>query len=170
MTEVSAQPVLHTTQKLDVVEEPRAQKPCAQCPWRLANQGKRHAFGFYTLKNLRRLWKEVRGGSRAQSCHLTDASHVAVGAKPGAKAKECPGSVVMVVRELRSLEKIQAEHGGVAVKVYLKERRRGLTRYGLAYWAMTRVGFANVPFMNPDGPLPLVDDDDPEIGLPESLR
>src|ERR1700681_4104072 len=83
-----------------------SEKPCDQCPWRLANQGKKHPFKFYTKQNLRRLWKEVRGGGNAQSCHLTDPSHpnhVAVGAKSGAKAKECSGSVIVVLREVQAI-------------------------------------------------------------------
>ena len=81
-------------------------KPCAQCPWRRSNQGKKHAFGFYTKANLRRLWNQVRGGGNAQSCHLTDPSHpdhIAVGAKADSEARECPGSVIVVKREIAKM-------------------------------------------------------------------
>lgn len=150
-------------------------RPCAQCPWRLSNQGKRHAFGFYTLSNLRRLWNQVRGGGRPQSCHLTDPTHpdhVAVGAKPGSQARECPGSVILVRRELC---KMADEHGVIGgdtlvLDRYFKTRRRGLTRRGALYWIVQRIQLAHVPMMNADGPLPDVDDTDVEIGLPEKLR
>jgi hypothetical protein len=146
-------------------------KACAQCPWRLSNQGKRHEFGFYTAANLRRLWKQVRGGDAAQSCHLTDPSHpdhVAVGAKPGAKAQECPGSVILIRREIQVL----AEMGGGVVGTkeglarYFKERRKGLTKKGVLYWVIQRIQFGHVPFFNSDGPLPEIEDDE-AIGLPE---
>lgn len=146
-------------------------KPCAQCPWRLANQGKPHPFGFYTKANLRRLWNQVRGGGQPQSCHLTDPSHpghIAAGAKPTAKAQECPGSVIVVTRELKLLAEFG---GGVAgtkegLARYLKERRKGLKKTGLLYWVVQRVQFGKAPFFNGDGPLPDIADD-PEIGLPE---
>jgi hypothetical protein len=149
-------------------------KPCAQCPWRLSNQGTRSPGAFYTKANLRRLWRQVRGGGKPQSCHLTDPSHpdhVAAGARPGATAKECPGSVVLVLREIH---KVKDERGvvggGDSIKRYLATRRRGLTKTGLLYWIVQRILFANVPLMNSDGPLPDVDVDDPEIGLPKDMQ
>jgi hypothetical protein len=149
-------------------------RPCAQCPWRLSNQGRPHPFGFYTKANLKRLWNQVRGGGRPQSCHLTDPSHpdhVAAGAKPNAVAQECPGSIVVVMREIKHLEAfgngIVGTKEGIAR--YLKERKKGLKKTGLLYWIVQRIQFGKVPMFNADGPLPEVDVDDVEIGLPEEL-
>ncbi|MCY4121361.1 MAG: hypothetical protein OXG72_10630 [Acidobacteria bacterium] len=90
------------------MNEPRttsAGTPCEQCPWRVANHGKRHPGGFYRKDNLRRLWNQIRKGSRLQSCHPTDAGHEDhrkyAGAKPGAKPLECIGSVILILREMR---------------------------------------------------------------------
>lgn len=149
-------------------------KPCPQCPWRLSNQGKPHKFGFYTKANLRRLWNQVRRGGNQQSCHLTDPSHpdhVAVGAKPGAKPQECPGSVILVVREIRKLEVLGDGVIGAedSIPRYLKENKKGLTKSGLLYWVAQRIQFAKVPMLNRDGPLPDVDEHDAEIGLPKEI-
>lgn len=146
--------------------------PCAQCPWRLSNQGKRHKFGFYTGANLRRLWNQIRKGGGMQSCHLTDPSHpdhVASGCKETAKARECPGSVIVVVREVKKLAGENNFIDGEGVERYLKLRRKGLTRAGILYWVISRIQMANVPMVG-GPPLPDVDVDDPEIGLPAVLR
>jgi hypothetical protein len=142
------------------------QRPCDQCPWRLANQGKRHKFGFYTKKNLRRLWNQIRGGGNAQSCHLTDPSHpdhVAVGAKRGAKVQECPGSLILVQRELRKMAGSDGVVRDESVAAYLKNHRDGLTKLGVLYWAIKRTQLAGVPVIG--GPsMPAMDLDNPEIG------
>ena len=159
-------------QKNDASENvARPKRPCDQCPWRLDNHGKRHAFGFYTKANLRRLWNQIRRGGRAQSCHLTDPTHpdhVAVGAKPGASAQECPGSVILVVRELRQIEKLSKANSETAVKVYLKERRAGLTRAGILYWLLGRAQLGGT-IMGSGPRLPLIDEYEPGVGLPEEL-
>jgi hypothetical protein len=149
------------------------EKPCDQCPWRLTNQGKKHKLGFYTKSNLRRLWNQIRGGGRAQSCHLTDPSHpdhVAVGAKPGATARECPGSVIIVLRELERMKNSDGVIDTSQVEHYFLTRKRGLTKRGILYWIMQRVKLANVKLMNVDGPLPSVNINDKAIGLPRFLR
>lgn len=143
------------------------QKPCDQCPWRLSNQGKRHKFGFYTKKNLRRLWGEIRGGGTSQSCHLTDPSHpdhIAVGTKPGAKPKECPGSVILVKREIQKMaDPVDGVVRDASVKSYLATNKEGLTRHGVLYWVVRRIQLAGVPFLGA-APLPEVDQNDREIG------
>ena len=145
--------------------------PCAQCPWRLSNQGKPHKFGFYTKGNLRRLWNQIRGGGREQGCHLTDPSHpdhVAVGAKPGAKAQECPGSVIVVLREAKKMANADGRIEPEGVERYMATRRNGLKKNGIAYWLISRIQLGGVPIVG--GPkLPEVDVDDTEIGLPASL-
>lgn len=150
-------------------------KPCAQCPWRLSNQGKPHPHKFYSMANLRRLWNQIRkaDGGDAQSCHMTDPSHpehVAAGAKPGAKAQECPGSVIIIRRELRRMANEKGEITVEGWERYRSERaKRGLTKTGMRWWGISRACFGGVPFVG--GPkLPEVDEADPEIGLPEVLR
>ena len=149
-------------------------KPCAQCPWRLSNQEKKHKFGFFTAKNLRRLWKQVRGadpqGCMPQSCHLTDPSHpahIAVGAKPGAKAQECPGSVILVLREIGKMADAEGVVRDYGLKKYLATRKGGLTKAGIRYWLVNRIGAKGHVVFGGGGPLPEVDQNDPEIGLPE---
>lgn len=149
------------------------EKPCSQCPWRKSNQGKRTPWGFFTAKNLRRLWNQIRSGGRPQSCHLTDPSnldHVAAGAPANAKPKECPGSVILVLREVQRVvdiaagEPIEPEH----IDQYLKERPKGLKKKGLLYWMIARIQMGKMPFMS-EGELPEVDVADVEIGLPAIL-
>lgn len=105
---------------------------CPQCPWRVSNHGKRSPGGFYTKKNLRRLWGQIRRGERAQSCHLTDPSHpdhVAAGAPENAQVRECPGSIALVARELKKLE------NAADWPTYKRENPRGLTLEGAFWWA-----------------------------------
>lgn len=147
-------------------------KACSQCPWRLSNQGKPHPFGFYTRKNLTRLWGQVRGGGKRQSCHLTDPSHpdhVAAGCKPGASVRECPGSVLLVLREVRSMADEQSYIGEGAVRAYLERRgRKGLSKEGILYWLLSRIQLGGVPLVG--GPsMPEVEEDE-GVGLPEWLR
>lgn len=147
-------------------------KPCTQCPWRLANQGKRHFGSFYSKKNLNRLWNQVRGGGNQQSCHLTDPSHpdhVVAGAKTSSTPQECPGSLILIIRELKKIEKLGDGVVTVeAMKKYSATRRKGITKHGMLYWLVARVQFAGV---KPVGGLPIPNiPDDEEIGLPEELR
>lgn len=145
-------------------------KACSGCPWRTSNQGTRSPGGFYTRSNLTRLWNQVRRGGKPQSCHMTDPSHpdhIAAGCKEGATARECPGSVLLVLREVAAM----ADDGvvdGVSVKRYLKERKRGLTKTGIAYWVMSRIQFGGVPFIG--GPrMPEVEEDE-GVSLPGFLK
>lgn len=149
-------------------------KACLQCPWRRSNQEKPHPLGFYTRSNLRRLWNQIRRGGKAQSCHMTDPSHpdhIEAGCKPDAVARECPGSVLLVLREI---EKMVEDKGGEkevsseGVKAYLeRHRRKGLTKSGVLYWVVQRLQFGGVPLLG--GPeLPEVEEDD-GVGLPEWL-
>jgi hypothetical protein len=140
--------------------------PCQWCPWRIANHKKKTPWGFYRIGNMRRLWNGIRRGG-AQSCHPTDPSHpdhIAAGAKPGSKPKECAGAVILILRELEKLagkrdELIDADK----IEQYLSTYDDGLTRNGLAFWLLGRYQFGGTPFGT--GPkLPHVNVDDPEIG------
>lgn len=123
--------------------------PCNECPWRVANHGRRHPGGFYRKDNLRRLWNQVRKGGGIQSCHPTDASHADhrkyAGAKPGATALECVGSVILVLRELRYADTLDGDTTAGQLSVtdgerYLAEtgQRKGLTREGFLYHGFAR--------------------------------
>lgn len=148
---------------------------CPQCPWRLANQGKRHFGRFYTKQNLTRLWNQIRRGGRPQSCHLTDPNHpdhLAAGCVPTATPRECPGSVILVLREaeqMAALSECAAVIDSQGVDAYRAERSRGLSKNGIAYWLLLRIQFGGVPYFG-DEPLPPVNVKDPEIGLPEYLK
>lgn len=147
-------------------------RPCAQCPWRLANQGKRHKHSFYTKANLRRLWNQLRGGGGEQSCHLTDPSHpdhIDAGAKPGAKAQECPGSVIVVLREVQKMTAGSAVTNNGVKKYLMMRKKNGLTKQGVLFWVVSRIQFGGVPMIG-GAKLPEVDVTDPEIGLPEQFR
>lgn len=141
-------------------------QPCAACPWRVANHGKRHKHSFYTKRNLRRLWNQVRKGGGIQSCHPTDPGHPDHGAKEDSTALECAGSVILVTRELRNLQRLES-HGKEAFPMYKALYGRGLTMEGVFYHAVAR----NVPKpIGPGEPLPLVKVsmlDDPTYGRPQ---
>lgn len=147
--------------------------PCAQCPWRRSNQGKPHFGSFYTRANLRRLWNQIRNGGLQQSCHLTDASHpdhVAAGARESTTTQECPGSVVLVTRELQLVVKLggtdRIEHDGI-VK-YGRVRKRGITKRGFQYWVVQRIAFAGKPFVGAPA-IPDVPDPGDEVGIPDDV-
>ena len=119
--------------------------PCPQCPWRVANHGKRTPGGFHTKRNRTRLWNQIRKGGAPQGCHLTDPSHpdhIAAGAKEDSTPRECLGSVALVVRELEFMktlapgDTITPEH--VDAYLAVSKERKGLTQSGIAYVLMER--------------------------------
>lgn len=112
--------------------------PCKGCPFLRANQGKRTKGGFYTVKNLRRLWHGVRTGE-TMICHATDPNAYETGSpaepKPG-QIKEggervCLGALFLYKRE----EALMAELEDF--KLYRKDPRSATP-------AMTREGFLRV--------------------------
>jgi hypothetical protein len=132
-------------------------KPCAQCPWRIANQGKRHPGGWYTKANLRRLWAGLRRGED-MTCHPTDpdnpvtASMIDKGVKPapaGAKTTECAGALILKQREFMRYQAIMAEHPGEDARVVMRHYRaahpHGLTLDGLRAM-LARAMFDGTPF------------------------
>jgi hypothetical protein len=77
---------------------------------------------------------------------------------------------VVIIRELKALaggedEAVGAEH----IKRYLAARPRGLTRSGIYYWLVQRASALAGTVLG-GKPLPLVDDADPEIGLPNHIE
>jgi len=139
--------------------EPMTQA-CSSCPWRKSNQGKPHPDGWYSRKNLQRLWSGLRtSAAPGMTCHPTDVNNpVPEGhkcPKEGTKPQECAGALLLVTRELKLFEKDP--------KGYRKARgRRGLSKEGLAWWGFSRCALANTP-MGGD-PIPLLKED-PDIGF-----
>lgn len=124
----------------DLMNHRAAKSPCVHCPWRIENHGKPHPSGWYTKKNLRRLWAGMRAGER-MSCHPTDASNPVTeadqkaGYKPApedAKMRECAGSVILQQREVQRFgDIVDADPGGNAIRTYRQMWPKGLTREGL---------------------------------------
>lgn len=122
-------------------------KPCAGCPWRVANQGKRTAGGWYSRRNLDRLWAGLRRGEQ-MTCHPTDDRDPEYGAPEGATTHECAGALILVLRELRKFEALaEANPDGTPAAVqraYRELSPRGCTREGFGE-IVSRVLFAGVP-------------------------
>lgn len=126
--------------------------PCAQCPWRISNQGKRHPDGWYTKKNLRRLWVGLRRGEQ-MTCHPTDPTNpIPDGARSvpeGTTTKLCAGAEVLVQREAQRCNDlmgaaIDAGGEGNLFKVYKDVHPKGLTKEG-AYMVMMQIAGAIWP-------------------------
>lgn len=108
-------------------------EPCEGCPWRASNRDKPHAHGWYTVKNLRRLWRGFRTGlAPGMTCHESDPN---VERPPGDKAPpdgavtmSCAGAALLVQRELGLLN-----HTAGHLGAYRGWSRNGLTREGVAY-------------------------------------
>lgn len=138
---------------------------CRACPWRLSNQGKPHPDGWYTKKNLMRLWAGLRRGER-MSCHPTDPENPvseqaqARGYRPApdhADTRECMGSLVLTQREVMLLDR---EHGADPRRDR-RARTRGLTRDGIAS-LIERVMFGGSVLGGQ--PMPRPNLNDPDIG------
>jgi hypothetical protein len=155
-----------------------ARKPCANCPWRLSNQGKRHPSGWYTKRNLRRLWQGLKRGE-AMSCHPTDPNNPvgpedeAAGHRPapeGMDPRECAGALVLVQREVEVFQAVarqrdEEEPGAKdGLRAYRRLRPRGMTQEGLAE-VVSRVLFGGTPFGGADMTTP--DLNDADIGHPD---
>lgn len=117
---------------------PALGKACADCPWRVSNRGRRNEHGFYTAKNLRRLWAGMRNGER-MTCHPTDprmAEYEGYEKTEDAPVvRECAGSLLLKAREVTLLNSIAAkipEGKKVDVmKLYKAVSPMGLTRRGI---------------------------------------
>ena len=86
--------------------------PCKTCPFLRSNQGKRTAGGFYSRRNLQRMWARIRQGELL-ICHSTDPEAWVTGSptcpkkgqiKPG-NEQACRGALYMVKREDKTLLK-----------------------------------------------------------------
>lgn len=135
---------------------PAAARPCAACPWLLANHGRRHPDGWYRATNLRRLWAGLRTGEApGMSCHPTDPDNPVPegwrGVPVGTVTRECAGAQTLVQRELRLFERLADQLGIDApiLRIYRALRPRGLTRAGLAHWVHGQM-LAGTPFGPPN--------------------
>jgi hypothetical protein len=148
--------------------KPACPKACASCPWRLANQGsKPDPHGFYTRKNLARLWKGLREGAR-MSCHPTDPRMAEFeGYESLAErevAHECAGALVLTQRELMTFQDIaHADPKGNTLKAYRARRPNGLARIGLV--ALVERSMFGGTALDPVK-MALPDLRDPDIGYP----
>lgn len=144
------------------------EKPCSACPWRKSNSRKKvktkdMPYGWYSQKNLDRLWSGLRTGEApGMTCHPTDGSNpLPEGMEPPKETiekRECAGALLLVQRELKLIEEL-------GPKEYLKrsKARRGLTKDGITWWAMGRCAFAGTPL----GGDPMIKiEEDPDIERP----
>lgn len=148
---------------------------CAECPWRLSNQGTPHPHGFYAAANLRRLWNGLRTGEApGMTCHrMTE--WPGYEDTEGRDAHECRGSLILLVREVMRFQAItiavEAEtHAGVKLP-----RGEGLRRYrAAAPRGLTRGALAEIVWRFVVGGSPLARAiqcdsrqlDDPDVGYP----
>lgn len=116
-----------------------APRACALCPWRLSNAGTRHPHGFYSKRNLARLWAGLRSANApGMTCHPTDprmAEFEGYERTAGAaETRECAGAIVLLVRELMRFQAItlDPDREETALRAYRREQPRGLTQDGLA--------------------------------------
>lgn len=113
--------------------KPAMSKPCQACPWRISNQGKRHPGGWYTKKNLARLWAGMRRGER-MTCHPTDETNpLPPGFDPvpeHVEVHECAGALVLKQREFMRAQEVVLRTGSFAE--YRRASPRGITQDGMA--------------------------------------
>lgn len=118
---------------------PAKAKACKDCPWRTTNlKRKPDPHGFYTLANLRRLWRGLRNGER-MTCHPTDpemaefAGYEKTAERP--VTYECAGALVLIQREMERFQscakEAEAEGQKDGLKRYRRKYPKGLTRDGL---------------------------------------
>jgi hypothetical protein len=116
-----------------------AERPCAQCPWRTENQGKRHPLSWYTKANLRKLWKGLRRGER-MTCHPTDPDNPPEpgkrGAPEGVATRECAGAQILVQRELTRFGELLESGVDDPWGAYQAQHPMGLTKIGMSLAAM----------------------------------
>lgn len=101
------------------VEGPDPDGPCRACPWLVVNHQRRHADGWYTVANRRRLWGGLRAGEM-MTCHPTDPSNPAPSDRPGAVAapgtttRLCAGAWALIAGELNAATETLRNGGSLA--------------------------------------------------------
>lgn len=116
-------------------EEKSCRVPCSECPWRGKNHGVRHADGWFTTANRKRLWSKLRRGE-AMSCHKTDPSNpVPEGGREvpeGTKAQECAGAAILQQREFMRFQVLtKGRNPKESKNAYLAQHPGGMTINGL---------------------------------------
>lgn len=154
-----------STRRTKIVADRKA--ACDACPWRVSNQGRRTSGGWYTKKNLRRLWAGLRGGDApGMTCHPTDPDNPPADdgsqAPEGTETKECFGALLLVAREIHVLNDCAGAPD--PVKEYRRRRPKGFTKRGILAWVQ-RVMFGGA--LGEAGRLPTAVDDDPDIQHPD---
>jgi hypothetical protein len=147
-----------------------APRACAQCPWRLANQGTRHPHGFYSQTNLRRLWTGLRTGEApGMTCHPTDPRMAEFdGYEKTAAAREtreCAGAIILVLRELMRFQAICLEDtDNTALRVYRQQAPKGLKPAAIAdlVWRFLGASAGLARAIRTDS----VSLNDPDVGYP----
>lgn len=118
-------------------------RPCAACPWRTENHGRRHPDGWYTAANRKRLWAKLRRGD-GMTCHPTDPLNpIPEGARAvpeNATTHECAGALILQQRELMYLQ------DEPDLQTYRRNRPLGLTRAGIAEM-ISRALFGGLPIV-----------------------
>lgn len=117
--------------------EPACSTPCAACPWRKVNHGRRHPGGWYTQRNRDRLWAGMRRGHQ-MSCHPTDPENPIPEGQREVPAdvvtRECAGVLVLIQRELDIIDRLarMLPDGQDLARGYRLRRPRGLTLEGIS--------------------------------------
>lgn len=154
-----------------VANAPRA---CALCPWRISNQGTPHPHGFYTVRNLDRLWNGLRtADAPGMTCHPTDprmaefSGYEATAERE--ETRECAGAIVLVVRELMRFQAICLADPDRkdALLAYRREQPKGLGRRAMAdlVWRFIAGGTPVARAIQADSRLV----NDPDVGYPKRL-
>lgn len=146
-----------------MADNPTCPTPCATCPFLRENQGRPHGAGWYTKKNLVRLWNGLRTGKApGMVCHSTDPDSPNYGGtkdvKPGHK-RECIGANTLIQRELTTLAKAPS------LAAYRKQYPNGLTRAGAIQW-VERIMFGGT-FLSGGAAPECGDVNDERIAAPE---
>jgi hypothetical protein len=133
---------------------PPTPSPCSECPWRVSNRGRANQHGFYTARNLARLWSGLRRGQR-MTCHPTD-PHMSdfAGYEDTAVrtvTHECAGAAILVQRELARFQDAahaaESEGQRDAFRRYRAGRKKTMTFAGLQAAVTTYLfGAAPPPF------------------------
>jgi hypothetical protein len=127
---------------------------CKDCPWQIANHGKKpDPHGFFTKANRTRLWKGLRTGEApGMTCHGTDTARDRPDWDDSAGAEathECAGAIACVQRELLIFQNIaeglpEDAKAGRAFTLYRQMRPGGMTTGGFAEW-ISRIMFGGTP-------------------------
>jgi hypothetical protein len=139
--------------------------PCDTCPWRLANRGKPLPVGWFSKKNLARLWSKLRRGE-SMSCHKSVADSKMVDnpkpASEGTQEQECAGAAILQQREFTRLQDALTLEGKLGYQCYKDKHPNGLTKNG-ARTIVERHMYGDVPFVGRSKNLP-VNLNEPGIG------